>query len=202
MIYTAEQIKWLRKHRASATITVITAAFNAKFDTLVSKKALAATCKRHKIKAGSNGQFAAGRIPHNKGKKGWTSEACKATAFKPGQKSANVKPVGHERVGKDGYIQIKTADGFRQYRQKHRVIWEQHHGPIPPKHKIVFLDNNTLNFDIKNLELVRNSELATLNRHENFKKLPADLKKTMIAVVRLEQQTRKANNNSTDQATQ
>jgi hypothetical protein len=195
MIYTDEQIQWLRDNRSKQTIGVITAYFNERFGTTVSKKALAETCKRKKIKTGRDGCFVKGNEPWNKGVKGWNSEKCKATAFKPGQKSTNVKPVGHERTGKEGYTYVKIAEGIKQYRLKHRIIWEQQHGPIPQNHKIVFLDNDRTNIDIENLALVSNSVLATLNRHENFKQLSAELKKTMIAVIQLEQKARKANTN-------
>lgn len=64
MIYTDEQIQWLRDNRALNVIDVITASFNQRFGTNLSKKALSATCKRKSIKAGSNGQFKKGSLPH------------------------------------------------------------------------------------------------------------------------------------------
>lgn len=52
-----------------------------------------------------------GNIPFNKGKKGYMSaeqyEKCKQTMFKKGNIPANHRPIGSERVGKDGYILIK-----------------------------------------------------------------------------------------------
>ena len=36
----------------------------------------------------------------------------------------------------------------------HRVVWEQHNGPVPPGHHIHHIDGDTLNNDIANLTLV------------------------------------------------
>lgn len=40
----------------------------------------------------------------------------------------------------------------------HHVIWEEHNGPIPAGHKVVFKDGNHLNWDISNLILLSNSD--------------------------------------------
>ena len=40
----------------------------------------------------------------------------------------------------------------------HHIIWIEHHGPIPPGHKVVFKDGNHLNWDVSNLELLTNSD--------------------------------------------
>jgi hypothetical protein len=138
----------------------------------------------------NSGCFHKGQVPWNKGLKGCTGWS--STRFKPGTVPPNHRPVGYERkCAKDGYIYVKVAEGMRQYRLKQRLIWEQHYGPIPPSHVIVFLDNDLENFDLENLALVSRGELVKLNRHENFKAQPADIKKSLIAVVRLEQTAKK-----------
>lgn len=139
----------------------------------------------------NNGQFKTGLIPWNKGKKGVTGFS--ETRFKTGSVPANRRPVGSERkCKKDGYVYVKVSEGIRQYKPKHRVIWEQYNGQIPPSHVIVFLDNNVENFDLENLALISRKELVKLNKHEKWTTAPPEIKKVLIAVVRLEQTAKRA----------
>lgn len=111
-----------------------------------------------------------GNIPFNKGKKGYMSaeqyEKCKQTMFKKGNIPANHRPIGSERVGKDGYILIKIQDKNLQknWMPKHRYLYEQKYGKIPEGYKLIFADGNKLNFDLDNLVLVSYSEELIMNR--------------------------------------
>lgn len=100
--------------------------------------------------------FKKGHVPKNKGKK-WDEfldkekqEAIRRTTFKKGNIPPNHKPVGYERKTKDGYWEVKVAEP-RTFKAKHRLLWEQHHGPIPKGVNIVFIDGNTDNITIENL---------------------------------------------------
>jgi HNH endonuclease len=138
----------------------------------------------------NKGHFKAGNVPWNKGKKGTTGWS--TTRFKAGAVPPNHRPVGSERkCATDGYIYVKVAEGIGQYRLKQRVIWEQHHGPIPPSNMVVFLDNNRENFDIENLALVSRGELAVLNKHDKWTHATPDIKRALIGVVRLEQSAKR-----------
>lgn len=53
------------------------------------------------------------------------------------------------------------VDGRFVHWARHR--YEQLHGPIPPGHNAIFLDNNPMNMDDKNLGLVSDRELALRN---------------------------------------
>jgi HNH endonuclease len=44
----------------------------------------------------------------------------------------------------------------------HRVIWAEHHGPIPPNFVVRHLDGDPDNNDISNLELVHSRDVALL----------------------------------------
>lgn len=119
------------------------------------------------------GQFKKNHTPHNKGKsrKYWaTPEAEELMAkgqFKPGQvrddnpNGRKNKPIGHEKVYADGYVWIITEHGRRQ---KHRVVWEQAHGPIPPDHCVKFKDGNPQNCSLDNLYLVSRADHARETR--------------------------------------
>lgn len=104
-------------------------------------------------------RFKKGNISHNKGKKTPPEIYAKmaATMFKKGQMPHNYKPIGTEVITEDGYIKVKVADP-KKWKYKHRLIWEQHHGEIPPKHNIQFKDGNSLNCDINNLYIISMAE--------------------------------------------
>lgn len=104
--------------------------------------------------------FKKGQAPSNKGKKWgeYMSEegqaSARRTCFKKGSIPANHKPVGSEWKRKDRYWYVKvseTGGQWDRWKQKHRLLWEQHHGPIPKGTNIVFIDGNTDNIVIENL---------------------------------------------------
>ena len=137
---------------------------------------------RNKLNTGRTGRFEKGHATWNKGTKGLTK--ANVTSFKKGQKSHNYKPVGSERIMKDGYCEIKVSDTGRRWRPKHVLIYEKHHGKVPKGSAVIFLDGDKRNFDIDNLYLVTRSQLAMLNKNSLIQK-DAELTKTAINVVDL-----------------
>ena len=137
---------------------------------------------RNKLNTGRTGRFEKGRATWNKGTKGLTK--ANVTSFKKGQKPHNYKPVGSERITKDGYCEIKVSDTGRRWRPKHVLIYEKHHGKVPKGSVVIFLDGDKRNFDIDNLHLVTRGQLAMLNKNNLIQK-DADLTKTAINVVDL-----------------
>lgn len=143
----------------------LTEKVNSRFGTSYLVSQLDSFKGNNKLNSGLNGQFKKGLIPHNKGKKGCCPAGSEKGWFKKGRVSENHKPVGSERIdSKDGYVLVKVAEGLRMWRHKHRVIWEQHHGPVPKNHIVIFLDGDMYNFDINNLACVSQSESLILNR--------------------------------------
>lgn len=120
--------------------------------------------KNHKLNTGRTGQFEKGQAPHNKGKKMPPEiyEKCKATMFQKGNMPNNHRPVGSERITKDGYIEIKVEEPSK-WMLKHRYIWEQKHGKIPDKHILIFRDNDKTNIALGNLLLISRSQNAVIN---------------------------------------
>ena len=137
---------------------------------------------RNKLNTGRTGRFEKGRATWNKGTKGLTK--ANVTSFKKGQKSHNYKPLGSERIVKDGYCEVKVSDTGRRWRPKHVLIYEKHHGKVPKGSAVIFLDGDKRNFDIDNLYLVTRSQLAMLNKNSLIQK-DAELTKTAINVVDL-----------------
>ncbi len=126
------------------------------------------------------GSFRKGLTPHNAGRsqQEWLSPAALArvrtTQFKAGQLPHNTKWDGYERINIEGYTEVRVALG--RFVLKHRLIWEQHHGPIPQGGVVVFVDGNKQNFDPANLQLISRTELIAGNSIHNY---PAELAQLM-----------------------
>lgn len=104
-------------------------------------------------------QFTKGHVPDNKGKKMRPDvyARCAPTMFKKGHPSRNRRPVGSERVNIYGYVEVKVAEPNR-WRLKHRVVWEQNYGPIPPGYNVQFRNHNRLDVSLENLYLISRRE--------------------------------------------
>ena len=104
-------------------------------------------------------RFKKGHIPGNKGQKisAETYAMMSRTMFKKGNVPHNHREVGSERINVDGYIEVKVAEPGK-WMVKHRIIWEQHNGPIPPGYNVQFKNHNPLDCRIENLYLISKSE--------------------------------------------
>ena len=115
-----------------------------------------------RFKHGNKTSFKPGNKPWNAGLKGWDSGGRSAeTRFKKGNKPHQWKPIGHERITDEGYLQRKVADtgqSKRDYVNVHWLLWIEHHGEIPEGMIIVFKDRNPQNIVIDNLECISRSE--------------------------------------------
>ena len=147
-------------------------AFNNRFGTARTPKELHAFRKRLGLKTGRTGQFQKGHVPANAGTKGVMK--ANSGSFKKGQTAINSRPVGAERINRDGYIEIKVAEPNK---------WQQHNGKLAAGHCVTFKDNDPLNCEPENLQLISRGELAVLNKR--FGGIPVELKPTARAVVTL-----------------
>lgn len=139
----------------------------------------------HKLNSGRTGRFEKGSVPANKGKK-WdefmSPEAqarSRATCYKKGNLPSDTKPIGWERIDRDGYTYVKVCmrpsrtncnDNFVA---KHRLLWERAHGPIPPDHVVIFKDGDKQNFALENLQCVPRATVAVMNKRGLFSTDPA-----------------------------
>lgn len=117
---------------------------------------------------GAAHRFEKGHAPANKGlrRPGWYRGRMRQTQFKKGNRPHTWRPIGTEAVNADGYLVRKmTETGPQQHRWKavHRILWQEAHGKIPPKHAVVFKDGDKTNIKLENLELVTRSELGRRN---------------------------------------
>lgn len=96
------------------------------------------------------------------------------TRFKKGQRGGRAvelyKPVGTERISKDGYLERKINDDMpfqRRWRGVHLILWEAKHGPLPAGHALVFRDGDKTNLAEDNFELITRADLMRRNSVHN-----------------------------------
>ena len=162
--YSTEEEKFLIDNVKGNTLKELTKNFNKQFNLNLSESAIANKKNKLGLSSGINsGVFKKGDIPWNKGIKGYMG--ANKTSFKKGNIPHNHRPVGSERINKDGYIEIKVAEP-RKWELKHRYIYKKHYGEIPEGYNVMFADKNKLNFDINNLILVSKSEDLIMNNNK------------------------------------
>lgn len=121
-------------------------------------------------------RFKPGHKTWNSGVKGSTGlhENCRKTQFKPGQKPHTWVPVGTYR--------INTGKGVPRLERKMnenpgpnnvrwipvaRLVWEQHHGPVPPQHIVVFADSKQATTVLEEITV---DKLICISRAENARR--------------------------------
>ncbi|WP_342557323.1 HNH endonuclease signature motif containing protein [Lysinibacillus sp. FSL P4-0201] len=160
---------------------------NQEFQLNINMNQLKACLTNHNIKSGRTGQFEKGSTPVNKGTKGLYNVGGNRTSFKKGDTPKNYKPVGTERIDRDGYVLIKVSDSgtwHERWRHKHKVVWEKANGPIPKGHVLIFLDQNKLNISLENLQLITRAQLARMNQNKLFH-LDPELTKTGVVIANI-----------------
>ncbi|MAM87543.1 MAG: HNH endonuclease [unclassified Hahellaceae] len=114
------------------------------------------------------GHFKAGGTSWNAGKSMPSTGRTAETQFKKGQRPHTWKPIGTERVSKDGYLERKISETGRRWRFVHLLVWEAVNGPLPKGHAVVFRDGNRQNISLDNLECISRAELMSRNTIHNL----------------------------------
>lgn len=159
--YTAEEYQFIANNIPGRSNREMTNLFNAQFGTSLAESQMKSAITRRKLKSGVDARFKPGNISWTTGKKGLRLSP--QTEFKKGQMPHNHKPVGSERLSKDGYLEIKITEP-KTWKAKHRIVWEAVNGPVPKGHALIFADGNKSNISLANLLLVSRSELLIINR--------------------------------------
>lgn len=196
--YSEEQKKFIINNNYGKYSKELAAMFNQQFNTNITANEIKYFRKNHNLNSGLTGQFKKGHTTHNKGKKQTeymsndAIERTKATRFKKGNRPLNYRPVGSERITKDGYIEVKVADP-NKWETKNKIVYKQHFGDIPKGYKVIYADGNKLNNDPNNLILVSNSELLIANRnHLIYDK--QELTETGVLIAKVIDKTNKVKN--------
>ncbi len=200
--YTEEEHEFLRNFIPGHTYKEIVAAYNQKFSEPITESRVKGYMANHKIKNGLTGRFKKGNIPFNKGKKGVCAKGCEKTWFTNGHLPHNTKPIGYERITKDGYTEVKIkmrpsrAGCGDNFKGKHHIVWEKAYGPVPKGYKITFLDGNKKNCVLENLALITNAEHLQMTRRGLRSEIP-QITETGILIARAgiaSQKAKKKNN--------
>jgi hypothetical protein len=164
------ELSWVKAHRTLLRKDAH-AIFCTKFRA-IKIGAYAALCKRKDWLTGRDGRLQQGNVPANKGKKMPFNANSARTQFKKGGLPPNTKFLGHERVSKDGYVEISIDQenphtGFeRRYVLKHKYLWEMQNGPVPSGMCLKSVDGIRLNTDPSNWILIKRALLPFMNgRH-------------------------------------
>lgn len=204
--YSADELGWLKANR-TLPIGDYAAGFTAAFGRAdVEAKHLHALRKRKGWLTGRTGRFEKGMVPLNKGRtcaagEGGRHPNASAHHFKRGQLSgraaAVIKPIGTERVSKDGYLERKVNNDLpfqRRWRAVHLIRWEEAHGALPAGHALKCLDGDKRNTDPSNWACVPRALLPRLNGRfgRGYDQAPAEVKPVLLAITRLEHRVREA----------
>lgn len=145
----------------------------------------------------NTGCFPKGHVPANKGMRrpGWAAGRMAETQFKKGclngRAAIVAKPIGFERISKDGYLERKVNNDMpfqKRWRAVHRIAWEEANGPIPEGHAVCFkpglFSNRRDEITVDRLELVHRKDLMKRNSLYNYPKEIQDVIKLRGAVRR------------------
>jgi hypothetical protein len=117
----------------------------------------AAILAKHRHK--STSRFPKGHTPWNAGVKG--IHLSPETEFQKGQPSHKRAEIGAVRIRKckgdqlRAFVKVSDPSGWRE---RAKVVWEQHNGPIPKGYVIHHKDRDTLNDGIDNLQALTRAE--------------------------------------------
>lgn len=172
-IFSVEQIRFIKRAYVKMPAKLVCREMNRWFGTSFKPGQVVTFVHNHGINSGRTGQFEKGQVPPNKGlrRPGWAPGRMAETQFKPGQKPVTTVPVGTEVLDRDGYTKVKISDGGKpgesrfNWKYKHVLVWEEHNGPVPEGHAVIFKNGDTSDIRIENLALVTRAELLYLNRN-------------------------------------
>lgn len=162
---------------------------NNRYQASYTRQQLKAYYANHNLRSGVDTRWKEGNIPYNKGKKMPPEqyEKCKATMFKKGRIPANQMKIGDRTHTTDGYLLEKVSDAGSQRERfafVHRMVWEQHYGPIPKGKMITFLDGDKDNCEIDNLVMI-DEDINLILNHKRLRFDDPELTKTGVAIARM-----------------
>lgn len=174
-VYTEEMDKFLLENCKGKTIYELADMLNSTFGTSLTSGSI----KSRKAKIGARSEL----LLHKETHPALKSEKSQATRFKKGNIPPLYKPIGSERVKKDGYVQIKVSKD--KWEMKNRFVYEEHYGKLNDNEDVIFLDGDKTNFDISNLMKVTHNESFKLNIN-GLRTNDKELTKVGVGIVKLD----------------
>lgn len=175
-LFNTEQEEFIKSNSKGMGNAELTDMLNKEFGTSFTAKQIKTYKANHGISSGLTGRFKKGNVPANKGKKmsKETYEKAKATMFKKGDMPHNTRAVGTVEKRADTYWWKKISEdkvpARRNWKQIHRIMWEEANGPVPEGHVIIFKDGDTDHLDLDNLMMVTMQERLIMARYGLFVK--------------------------------
>lgn len=205
-IWTPKEIAYLREHYPCTLTSELAKRFDCKNHQVYNKAHLLGLKKDKAflsevtyqqqmklIAEGKHQGYQKGRTPENKGKKmsPTTRAKVKHTWYQKGHRPHNWKPVGSQRINKEGYLEIKTQEP-RTWELLHRKIWRDHHGDIPARHNVVFRNRDRTDCRIENLELISDEALM---RRNTIIRYPIEIQSTIRTLNKLKRKIKEHEEN-------
>ncbi len=204
--YSEAELAWIKRNRTlprSEAHKRFCAKFGRDDVSLDNYKAL---CKRNGWLTGRDGRIEKGATSWNKGRKcpdgeGGRHPNARRTQFKPGVRRGVAtrlyKPIGTERLSKEGYLERKINDGMplqSRWRAVHLIRWEERNGKLPKGHCLKCLNDDRLNTEPDNWAAIPRGALPFLNGHRgyNYKEMPEALKPSVLALAKVKYAKSKA----------
>jgi hypothetical protein len=157
---------------------------------------IVALCNRNGWKTGRTGCFEKGNTPANKGRKmPWTAGSAR---FRKGHVPHNWRGAGHEHINSRGYVMMIVEEtnpwtgAATTTVYKHRYLWEQANGPVPPGHALKCLDGDKTNTDPSNWIAIPRAMMPRLvsRGQPHYDAASAELRPTLMALAQLEHAAR------------
>lgn len=193
-----EQVEYLKSVYQGISNRECTRLMNEKFNTSFSCQQIKAQKRNLHLDSGLTGRFEKGYSPPNPIKKG--EHLSVETEFKKGDVPKNWVPIGTERKKADGYIYVKISDkrgikypGKVNWKQKHILLWEKKHGPVPKDKTLLFLDGNKENVTLDNLALITKAQRLIMCRKKLIYDDPELTKEGILIAQTLEATYKKQN---------
>jgi len=186
-LFNKEQKIFIKDHVKGLLNKDLADLINKTFNLSITAKQINGYKKRHGLTSDIDLKFKKGNSPINKGTKGIYNVGGNKTSFKKGQRPANYKPVGYERIDRDGYVLVKVQDDGpwnKRWRHKHRVLWESHNGPVPHGYVLLFADGNKQHITLDNLIVISQKQLCVINK-QGLIQNDADLTKAGLLIADL-----------------
>lgn len=204
--YSPAELAWIEANR-TLTRADAHAAFCNRFNrTDVSPANFKALCVRKGWATGRDGRLQPGNVPANKGRRcapgtGGRHPNARASHFQAGGRhgaaARHHRPIGSERMSKEGYLERKIAEGLKAracWRAVHVINWEAQHGPVPAHHCLKCLGDKA-NTDAANWTLIPRTILPRLNggrhkRHLAFDSAEPEVRPALLTVAKLDHRAR------------
>lgn len=149
-----EQHNFLLEHYKGVGNKALTDMLNERFGLALIPEQIKKYKYRHSLDSGLDGRFQKGAEGYWTGKKRSPETVRKMyeSMAKKGLFNGRCLPLGSESQDFDGYVMVKIAQP-NVWKQKHLVLWETEHGPIPEGMKVIFLNRDKNDIRLENLAL-------------------------------------------------